>query len=99
MKQKYYLTKSHYYDTETRLVYNDDNICNISLKQLQLLSLLIQYQGKVCPYDVIYSTIWDEEKQNNKSSLNLRALIFNLKRSIPGISIKSYSSIGYILYL
>jgi len=71
-------------------LYLNGNSLKLSLKESELLSVLIKNRGRVVEYSEIYNHLWGSQEPNCGA---LRVYISSLKRYFPNI--KSIRSVGY----
>jgi len=71
-------------------LYLNGNSLKLSLKESELLSILIKNRGRVVEYSEIYNHLWGSQEPNYGA---LRVYISSLKRYFPNI--KSIRSVGY----
>lgn len=90
------LDKNFYYDNNTSLLYLNDEVLELTKKELLFLKLLILNKDRVVSYEEIERYVWDEEYMSLNS---LRTTIGFLRKKIPFNCIKNISNMGYKLNL
>lgn len=74
--------------------YNEKQI-NLTLKEFEILMLLIQNKGKTMTHEMILSRIWGYDFIGDESTVHTH--IKNLRRKLPVKIIKTVRGIGYYL--
>lgn len=90
------LDENFYYDNNTSLFYLDNQVLDLTRKELLFLKLLILNKDRVVSYEEIERYVWEEEYMSLNS---LRTTIGFLRKKIPFNCIKNISNMGYKLNL
>lgn len=92
----FYIDENFYFDNNTDLFYVDNQVLDLTKKELLFLKLLILNKDRVVSYEEIERYVWDEEYMSLNS---LRTTIGFLRKKIPFNCIKNISNLGYKLNL
>lgn len=92
------ITKTIFFNSNDRLVYDNDIEIKLTKKERELLTLLIQNQNNLLNYDEIENKIWYINDEI-MTSLALRTVIKSLRKKITGINIQNISGSGYKLII
>jgi DNA-binding response OmpR family regulator len=87
------LDKEIEYDTDSNLLYVEQQEYKLNSKESLLLKLFLQNRGEVLSHDKIYETLWSYEESPSESSL--RTYIKNLRKIIGKEKIVSIKKLGY----
>ena len=79
------------------MVYVDDEPCELTFKEYELLKLLIQNQGIVLQRDVIMDRIWSLDYEGESRTLDVHIKTLRQKLKDSGSRIKTVRNVGYIL--
>lgn len=90
------LDNNFYFDNNTSQFYLDDEVMDLTKKELNFLKLLILNKDRVVSYEEIERFVWEEEYMSLNS---LRTTIGFLRKKIPFNCIKNISNMGYKLNL
>lgn len=84
-------------DGERRMVYVDDEPCELTYKEYELLKLFIQNVGIVLSRDIIMEKVWgvDFEGETRTIDMHIKTLRQKLKES--GSRIKTIRNVGYMI--
>ncbi len=84
-------------DGEKRMVYVDDEPCELTYKEYELLKLFIQNVGIVLSRDIIMEKVWgvDFEGETRTIDMHIKTLRQKLKES--GSRIKTIRNVGYMI--
>jgi len=86
-----------YFDTQSKTIYNQDQIYQLNQKEAKLLTLLYQNRGQILLFDIIYSNLWSDVEDISDTSL--RTYIKNLRKAIGKDKILSIKKQGYKLVI
>ncbi len=81
------------FDTKANLLYKDNEVVKLNLKELKLLNLFMQNQNELLSHERIYDTVWDYEEES--SDYSLRTYIKNLRKIFGKDRIISVKKLGY----
>lgn len=90
------LNNSYYWDMDKMLLFYNDDIVNLTLRELLLMKLFIKNKNKVSSYDEIFNIIW-EDNIYLASVQSLKPIVSRLRKKIPFQKIESVSGLGYRL--
>lgn len=93
---KIVLDENFYFDNNSSLFYHNNEILDLTKKELMFLKLLILNKNRVVSYEEIEQYVWNEEYMSLNS---LRTTIGFLRKKIPFNCIKNISNMGYKLNL
>ncbi len=81
------------FDTQANLLYKDDEVVKLNLKELKLLNLFMQNQNELLSHERIYDTVWEYDEES--SDYSLRTYIKNLRKIFGKDRIISVKKLGY----
>lgn len=84
-------------DGEKHMVYVDDEPCELTYKEYELLRLLIQNQGIVMKREVIMDRIWSLDYEGESRTLDVHIKTLRQKLKDSGSRIKTVRNVGYIM--
>ena len=79
------------------MVYVNDEPCELTFKEYELLKLLIQNQGIVMSRDVIMERIWGINFEGESRTLDVHIKTLRQKLKSAGALIKTVRNVGYII--
>lgn len=84
-------------DGDKHMVYINDEPCELTYKEFELLKLLINNTGIVMTRDIIMERIWDTDFEGESRTLDMH--IKNLRQKIKNsrVSIKTIRNVGYLI--
>jgi DNA-binding response OmpR family regulator len=92
---EYFILNEYYtYSRTLNVLYYNDKPFKLNIKQSKLLEVLINNVNSTVSYDVLTSTIWEDDIVADSA---LRTLVYSLRKILPDLPIVSYSKIGYSL--
>jgi len=80
-------------DIKRKQLYKNGEILDLHLKDIQLLTLLVQNKGKVVTKDMILQTLWPPGEEPSFGAI--RVYVNNLKKIFSKERIKNIRGIGY----
>lgn len=92
----FYLDEDFYFDSNSSQFYLNNEVMDLTKKELNFLKLLILNKDRVVSYEEIEKFVWNDEYMSFNS---LRTTIGFLRKKIPFNCIKNISNIGYKLNL
>ena len=95
--EKFLSVGNIFVDGEKHMVYVDDEPCELTFKEYELLKLLIQNQGIVLQRDVIMDRIWSLDYEGESRTLDVHIKTLRQKLKDSGSRIKTVRNVGYIL--
>ncbi len=93
-ERKLYLSENFYFNYNTSLFYNNDEVIEMGKKELLFLTLLVKNRDRIVTYAEIEHEVWDDEHMSLNS---LRTNIGFLRKKIPFNAIGNISNMGYKL--
>lgn len=95
--EKFLTLDQIFIDGEKRMVYVDDEPCELTYKEYELLKLFIQNVGIVLSRDIIMEKVWgvDFEGETRTIDMHIKTLRQKLKES--GSRIKTIRNVGYMI--
>ena len=81
------------FDTIKKELFCEGEMVNLSKKERDLLSLLLQNRGQILSKELILNQIWEFDEMPNEGSL--RVYIVKLRKILGESVIKNHSKIGY----
>jgi len=94
IETRLYISKNFYFDYETELFYNNDEVVEMTKKELMFLKLLAMNKDHIVTYTQIEREVWEDEPMSLNS---LRTNIGFLRKKIPFNAIGNVSNMGYKL--
>ena len=94
--QKLFLAENFYFDFRNSLFYFEDNVIEMTKKELLFLTLLVKNINKIVSYEDIEEEVWGYESMSISS---LRTTIGCLRKKLPFNIISNISNMGYKLKL
>lgn len=92
----FYLDEDFYFDSNSSQFYLNNEVMDLTKKELNFLKLLILNKDRIVSYEEIEKFVWNDEYMSFNS---LRTTIGFLRKKIPFNCIKNISNIGYKLNL
>ncbi|MCT7909728.1 response regulator [Arcobacter lacus] len=87
-----YFSKDCYFDISNKILYKNENIEKLSIKELDFLSLLCENSNRLVDYDTIQGVIWSDSFMTEDA---LRTLARKLRKKLPANCLENFSKIGY----
>ncbi|MBR5508824.1 MAG: response regulator transcription factor [Lachnospiraceae bacterium] len=84
-------------DDEKHMVYVQDEPCELTFKEYELLKLLIQNRGIVMSRDIIMERIWGINFEGESRTLDVHIKTLRQKLRNAGTLIKTVRNVGYII--
>lgn len=95
LKNALQLNNGYAYSFETRTLFKDGKMKLLSVKQHQILALLLKQIGKVVTFEMIIENCWDKDDVDYRTiSSHIRDIRNKLH---DGITIKNVRGQGYIV--
>lgn len=88
---------SVFMDDEKRAVYVDDEHCELTYKEYELLKLLLVNAGIVVPRDRILDRVWGTDFEGESRTLDMHIKTLRQKLGNAGTMIKTVRNVGYML--
>lgn len=95
--EKFLSTGDIFLDGEKHMVYVQDEPCDLTFKEYELLKLLIQNQGIVMARDVIMERIWGINFEGESRTLDVHIKTLRQKLKSAGTLIKTVRNVGYMI--
>ena len=96
-EEKFLSAGDIFLDGEKHMVYVNDEPCELTFKEYELLKLLIQNQGIVMSRDVIMERIWGINFEGESRTLDVHIKTLRQKLKSAGALIKTVRNVGYII--
>jgi len=93
-EKKLFFENNFYYNFSNELFYQNDNVIEMTKKELYFLRLLIKNRDIIVTYNMIEQEVWEDEYMSINS---LRTTIGFLRKKLPKNIIKNISNMGYKL--
>ncbi|RZV16554.1 response regulator transcription factor [Aliarcobacter butzleri] len=87
-----YFSKDCYFDLSNKILYKNESIEKLSIKEVDLLSLLCQNSDRLVDYDTIQSIVWNDDFMSEGA---LRTVARKLRKKLPKDCLYNFSKIGY----
>lgn len=84
-------------DGEKRMVYVDDNPCELTYKEYELLKLFIQNAGIVLSRDIIMEKVWGVDFEGESRTIDMHIKTLRQKLKEEGSRIKTVRNVGYMI--
>lgn len=84
-------------DGEKHMVFVDNEPCELTFKEYELLKLLLQNKGIVMPRDLIMDRIWSMDYEGESRTLDVHIKTLRQKLGESGAIIKTIRNVGYII--
>lgn len=84
-------------DTEKHAVYVNDQTCELTFKEFNLLKLLMSNSGIVLSRDLIMDRIWGIDFEGESRTLDMHIKTLRQKLGDAGTQIKTIRNVGYIM--
>lgn len=95
--EKFLSTGDIFLDDEKHMVYVQDEPCELTYKEYELLKLLIQNQGIVMSRDIIMERVWGINFEGESRTLDVHIKTLRQKLKSAGSLIKTVRNVGYML--
>jgi len=95
--EKFLSTGDIFLDGEKHMVYVQDEPCELTYKEYELLKLLIQNQGIVMSRDIIMERIWGMNFEGESRTLDVHIKTLRQKLKSAGALIKTVRNVGYMI--
>lgn len=86
-----------YMDNEKHMVFVEEQQCELTFKEFELLKLLIQNTGIVMSRDIIMERIWGTDFEGESRTLDMHIKTLRQKLGGAGSKIKTVRNVGYII--
>ena len=96
-EEKFLSAGDIFLDGEKHMVCVNDEPCELTFKEYELLKLLIQNQGIVMSRDVIMERIWGINFEGESRTLDVHIKTLRQKLKSAGALIKTVRNVGYII--
>lgn len=96
-EEKFLSAGNIFVDVEKRMVYVEDEPCELTFKEYELLKLLVRNQGIVLRRDVIMDRVWSTDYEGGSRTLDVHIKTLRHKLKESGSRIKTVRNVGYIL--
>ena len=83
-------------DADKRTVYADEEICELTYKEFELLKLLMKNHGIVISRDVIMERVWDSSFEGESRTIDVHVRTLRQKLGDGGALIKTIRNVGYM---
>lgn len=84
-------------DGEKHVIYVDDELCELTYKEFELLRLLMQNRGIVLKRELIMERIWSLDYEGESRTLDVHIKTLRQKLKAAGSRIKTVRNVGYIM--
>lgn len=88
---------SVFMDDEKRAVFVEDEPCELTYKEYELLKLLLVNAGIVAPRDMILDRVWGTDFEGESRTLDMHIKTLRQKLGSAGTMIKTVRNVGYML--
>lgn len=95
--EKFLSTGDIFLDGEKHMVYVQDEPCDLTYKEYELLKLLIQNQSIVMSRDIIMERVWGINFEGESRTLDVHIKTLRQKLKSAGSLIKTVRNVGYML--
>jgi len=95
--EKFLSLSNIFLDSEKHAVYVDNNLCELTFKEYNLLKFLMINTGIVMSRDVILDRIWGLDFEGESRTLDMHIKTLRQKLGEAGSRIKTVRNVGYII--
>ncbi|SEW45261.1 response regulator transcription factor [[Clostridium] fimetarium] len=95
--EKYLSLNNIFLDNEKHAVYVDNNLCELTFKEYNLLKFLMINTGIVMSRDIILDRIWGLDFEGESRTLDMHIKTLRQKLGEAGSRIKTIRNVGYII--
>lgn len=96
-EEKFLSLGSVFMDDEKHAVFVNDNICELTYKEYELLKLLMLNAGIVTPRDTIMERVWGIDFEGESRTLDMHIKTLRKKLGDAGSLIRTVRNVGYIM--
>ncbi len=96
-EEKFLSMGSLFLDNERRMVFVEDEPCDLTYKEYELLKLLLHNAGIVTPRDTILDRVWGTDFEGESRTLDMHIKTLRQKLKTAGKFIKTVRNVGYIM--
>ncbi len=89
--------KDIYMDNDKHVVYINEQKCELTFKEYELLNLLMLNVGIVLSRDTIMQTIWSTDFESESRTLDMHIKTLRQKLKDSSVTIKTVRNVGYML--
>lgn len=86
-----------YIDNEKHMVYIEEEPCELTYKEYELLKLLIINTGIVMSRDIIMERVWGTDFEGESRTLDMHIKTLRQKLKEADVTIKTVRNVGYIM--
>lgn len=98
MKEERYLSLGKILmDEEKHSVYIEEELCELTYKEYELLKILMQNAGIVLPRNVIMERVWGIDFEGESRTLDMHIKTLRQKLKEEGRKIKTVRNVGYMM--
>ncbi len=84
-------------DTEKHAVYVDEELCELTYKEYELLRILLLNKGIVTSREIIMDRVWGTDFEGESRTLDMHIKTLRQKLKEAGTIIKTVRNVGYIV--
>lgn len=96
-KKKYYTLDNLFVDDEKHAVYVDDEVCELTFKEYELLKLMLSNTGVVLTRETIMNRIWGTDYSGETRTVDMHIKTLRQKLGSAGAKIKTVRNVGYLI--
>lgn len=96
-KEKFFSLGGVYLDDEKRRIYVENQPCELTFKEYELLKLLMHNAGIVTARDIILDRVWGTDYEGESRTLDMHIKTLRQKLGEEGKLIKTVRNVGYIM--
>lgn len=96
-EEKFFTLGNIFIDGERRMVYVDDEPCELTYKEYELLKLFIQNAGIVLSRDIIMEKVWGVDFEGESRTIDMHIKTLRQKLKEAGSRIKTIRNVGYMI--
>ncbi len=97
MEEKYLSLGKILMDEEKHSVYIEEELCELTYKEYELLKILMQNAGIVLPRNVIMERVWGIDFEGESRTLDMHIKTLRQKLKEEGKRIKTVRNVGYMM--
>ncbi len=96
-EEKFFTLGNIFIDGERRMVYVDDEPCELTYKEYELLKLFVQNAGIVLSRDIIMEKVWGVDFEGESRTIDMHIKTLRQKLKEAGSRIKTIRNVGYMI--
>mgnify|MGYP005996080589 CR=1 FL=1 len=91
--------KHFFWSTEKKELIHNKKTVKLTKKEVLLIDIFLRNKGSIITRDEIINFIWPSNICTDYYLNNLKSLIYNIRKKVPPLQIKSIYGLGYKVYI